>query len=319
MVAKGVGSLMGGKSGQSGGGSVLGGLLGSLAGGGSSSAGGLGGLLGSLAGGSSSSAGGLGGLLGSLAGGGGSSSAGGLGGMLGSLLGGGSGSRSGGGMGDLGSLLGGGSAGRGASGGSMSDVLGSLLGGGGNTAAGSGGMGDLMGSLGGLLGGAAGTGNSGLGGMLDSLGGGAQTSPGSNSSFGELFNSALQGKEPQKIDPTDERKAELMLKAMINAAKSDGRLDEAEKRRLTENMTELSPQEREFVQRELQGPVDLKGLISSVPKGMEQQVYFMSLLGIDLDTQEEAQYLDQLARGLGLSADQVNQIHDQLNVPHLYS
>ncbi|MCB1638554.1 MAG: tellurite resistance TerB family protein, partial [Thiothrix sp.] len=204
------------------------------------------------------------------------------------------------------------------------DILGSLLGGSGAGAgrgASGGGMGDLMGSLGGLLGGAGGGGNSGLGGLLDSLGGGAQaqTNPGSSGSFGDLFNNALQGNDPKQIDPDDELKAELMLKAMIYAAKSDGRLDDDEKRRLTENMTELSPQEREFVQRELQGPVDLQGMINIVPKGMEQQVYFMSLLGIDLDTQEEANYLDQLARGLRLSKDQVNQIHDQLNVPHLYN
>ena len=45
----------------------------------------------------------------------------------------------------------------------------------------------------------------------------------------------------------------------------------------------------------------------------------MSLLAIDLDSQAEAQYLDQLAKALKISPDVSNQIHKKLGAPPLYS
>ena len=57
----------------------------------------------------------------------------------------------------------------------------------------------------------------------------------------------------------------------------------------------------------------------TIPDGMEQQAYLMSLLAIDLDTQAEAQYLDKLAKSLNISQQQSNQIHAKLGVPQLYS
>ena len=52
---------------------------------------------------------------------------------------------------------------------------------------------------------------------------------------------------------------------------------------------------------------------------MEEQVYFMSLLAIDLDSNEEARYLDTLAKGLNISNEVCNQIHEKLGAPALYS
>ena len=65
-------------------------------------------------------------------------------------------------------------------------------------------------------------------------------------------------------------------------------------------------------------PVDVDGLVDQVPHGMEQQVYLMSLMTIDLDNNNEAQYLHQLATGLELEHASVNAIHEQLGVPTLY-
>jgi uncharacterized membrane protein YebE (DUF533 family) len=45
----------------------------------------------------------------------------------------------------------------------------------------------------------------------------------------------------------------------------------------------------------------------------------MSVMGIELDQKVEAQYLHELASGLGLDRQQVNAIHDQLNVPRIYA
>ena len=44
----------------------------------------------------------------------------------------------------------------------------------------------------------------------------------------------------------------------------------------------------------------------------------MSVLGIDLDSQEEAKYLHELASAIGISKEQVNHIHDQMGVPKIY-
>lgn len=69
----------------------------------------------------------------------------------------------------------------------------------------------------------------------------------------------------------------------------------------------------------MQAPVDIDGLVANTPGGLGQQVYAMSVMGIDLDTQAEAQYLHKLATAYGLAAAQVNEIHAQLGVPSLYN
>lgn len=234
----------------------------------------------------------------------GGSSGGGLGGLLGGLTGGSSGSSSGGLGGLLGGLTGGSSAG-----GSPAGGLGGLLGG---------------------LTGQSGASGSGLGGLIDSLGGNpGQATPfgtnadnkqssGGTKDFGDLFNTALQGEEPE-VNEADEQNAKLMLRAMISAAKADGNLDSDEQAKITEHLQDASDEEIEFVRQELQAPIDMEGMIRDVPAGMEKQVYLMSLLGISLDTKEEAIYLDNLAQGLNISHEESNQIHDQLGAPKLYS
>lgn len=214
----------------------------------------------------------------------------------------------------VGKMMGGSSGG---SGGGLGGLLGGLMGG--SSAGGSNAGGASSGGLGGLLGGLSGnSGGGGLGGILDSLGGGSTRESGASNDFGNLFNDALQGKEPE-VSADDEKHAELMLRAMISAAKSDGNLDEDEQRKITEHLGDISEEEANFVRQELQAPLDAQGLIDSVPRGMEEQVYLMSLLAIDLDSKEEAQYLDKLAKGLSISNQVSNQIHEKLGAPQLYS
>lgn len=207
-------------------------------------------------------------------------------------------------------------------------LLGSLLGGGGGQQSNSsqgGGLSDLLNSsaLGGLLGGASGQ-NGGLGGLLSSLAGGSQASQSSRSSssntndFASMFNEAVQGKEPEPTHE-QEQQAQIMLRAMVNAAKADGQIDADEQKKIVEHLGEVSNEDAEMVRNELQAPLDLQGLIDSVPNGMEQQIYLMSLLAIDLDSKEEAIYLDKLAKGLNISNQVSNQIHEKLGAPQLYS
>ena len=198
-------------------------------------------------------------------------------------------------------------------------------------AGGLGGLGGLggAGGLGGLLGGAlsgqqggqqGGQQSGGLGGLLESLGGNAQQqqSQGGGGGFGDLLNSALAGNEAP-ADPTAEQQAEICLRAMLYAARSDGEIDAAEQQKITGQIGDISPEEAEFIRNEMSAPMDVDGFIESVPQGMEQQVYLMSILAIDLDSQAEAQYLDKLAKGLNIDQATSNAIHQKLGVPALYS
>ena len=231
------------------------------------------------------------------------------------------GAQSGGLGGLLGGLLGGGSSGGGTTSGGLGGALGGALGGSGGSGGGAlGDLGALLGGKGGAAGGAAG----GLGGLLESIGGGRSNSPEpsyepSRGSFGGLLNSALQGERTPEPDDAQEALAKVMIRAMIGAAKADGEIDRDEQQRIVSHLgDDVTEEERRFVIAEMHSPLDLDGLVASVPKGAEAQVYMMSLMGIELDTQEEARYLDSLRQKLGLSEQACNDIHTKLGVPTLY-
>ncbi|RQP07891.1 MAG: tellurite resistance TerB family protein [Paracoccus sp. BP8] len=240
------------------------------------------------------------------------------------------------------------SAGGRGSGGLLDELFGNNTGGAGNRSAGSGGLGGLLDQLtgsrggpgsGGVLGGAA---AGGLGGMLGDLLGGrgaqAQQAPGqpqpgagglaqkdaqpqNDASFGELFNEALASGDEPSTAPTPEQNAlaGLMLKAMIQAAKSDGEIDENEKAKLMDQFGELDDEERAFIREQMAAPVDAAALAREVPEGFGPQVYLMSLMAIELDNRKEAEYLHTLAQGLGLDKETVNGIHQKVGVINLYA
>lgn len=214
-------------------------------------------------------------------------------------------------------------------------LLGSVLGGGGQSQAGGGG-GGLGGLLGSVLGGgglgqsAASGGMGGLGGLLGSVLGGGQSAPAPSQQpagqgvLGGLLNSVLGGQAAPAVAPAEQaaasQQAEIIIRAMINAAKSDGRIDETEKQKIIEGLgADVSQDEIAFVQNEFQQPLDVAAFAASVPQDMAGQVYALSLTSIELDSQNEAQYLGQLAQGLGLSPEFCNQVHDQMGAPKIFN
>ncbi|MEM9319129.1 MAG: DUF533 domain-containing protein [Pseudomonadota bacterium] len=200
-----------------------------------------------------------------------------------------------GGMPDLGALLGGGGGGAGG----LGDILQGLGGG-------SSGSGPAAGGLGGLL---AGMG----GGQLGQLLGGAQGA--GTDGFGARLNEALAG-GAQSAAPTadEEAMAGLMIRAMIMAAKSDGRIDAAERENILGSLADASAQERAFIQSELDAPIDVMAFAAEVPNepGLRRQVFATALLAIDLDSQAEAQFLNDLARALGLSQADLDAVTGQM-------
>ena len=240
----------------------------------------------------------------------------GVGKMMGSRSGGG------GGLGGLGGAL---SGALGGSSGGLGGLLGSALGGGSSAGAG-GGLGGLGSLLGGGGGAAAGGMAGGLGGLLESISGGnsvpesAGAAAPASGSLGHLLNDSLLGNKVPEPEPAQEDQARLLIRAMVNAAKSDGNIDKAEQEKIVAHLgDEVTEEERQFVLSEMQSPLDAQGFINEIPQGAGPQVYMMSLLGIDLDSREEAQYLDSLRKGVGMSEEQANAIHQKLGVPSLYS
>lgn len=294
-----LGSLLGsGALSKGSGGSVLGNILGSALGGSAQQPTQGGGMLGDI----------LGGLIG---GGQQSTSGGSMADILGGLLGGGRGQPSGGSNGSIGGV---------GDLGNMADMLGKVLGGGGSssqTAPSGGGLGDL---LGGILGGGAQSGSQGGGGLGDLFSGAltkyAQVqNKDAHTPDANDFTQLPVGVDPQKAA----EEAELIIRAMINAAKSDGSIDRQEQEKIIAKLGDLTQAEVDFIRREFEAPLDVDAFIQSIPRGMEQQIYTVSLMAIDLDSNKEARYLGELAKGLRIQPELANQIHDQLGAPKIFS
>jgi len=115
--------------------------------------------------------------------------------------------------------------------------------------------------------------------------------------------------------------ASLIVKAMINAAKADGRIDEAERDRIIGKLEQggISDEERRFVAEEMAKPLDIDGLARAVPnKQVATQVYAASLLAIEVDTDKERRYLQDLAAALELDSNAVAYLHSALDVTTLH-
>ncbi len=254
-----------------------------------------------------------------------------LGSLIGAVLGGSQGqaTQGGGSLGDLlGSVLGGG---QGSSAGGIGDLLGGLLSGGKPASASGGGIGDLLGSV---LGGGAKSAPTDAKGLEDLLGIGKGASGGLGGLLGGALAKYGQTQNPNLPTPSAEdhsmlpagmdsreadRQAELMIRAMINAAKSDGSFDESEQEKILSKLGEVTQDEIDFVKREFAAPLDAQAFANSVPRGLEHQIYAVSLAAINLDENSEAQYLGELASSLRIGANEANQIHAQLGAPKIFS
>lgn len=159
--------------------------------------------------------------------------------------------------------------------------------------------GRMVGSIVGSMVGSRGVRNAG-GGIGDALGG---------------LKDKLDGDDDAEQFDMPEEEAVVLIRAMTNAAKADGKVDDQEIDEIINRAGDLDEEGEAFVRSELALPLDLDAYIDSVPGGMEAEVYTMSLLPIDVDTAAEAEYLANLRIGLGLKDEQVVDIHEALGVP----
>ncbi len=107
---------------------------------------------------------------------------------------------------------------------------------------------------------------------------------------------------------TTDDEAIVLIRALINAAKADGRIDANEQQAILSQVPN-DAQTIHFLKQEFAKPLDVREFAWSVPLGMEVKVYTMSLAGMQLDTNTEARYLQELAHGLRMDPDLCRQIH----------
>ena len=117
------------------------------------------------------------------------------------------------------------------------------------------------------------------------------------------------------LDDAEARQSEqamILLRAMVNAAKCDGQVSQAEQQSILGRLENPSPSAIQFLRDEFSKPLDVREFAWSVPVGMEQQVYSMSLIAIDVDSDREHAYLSELAHGLRLSRETCEQLKERI-------
>ena len=115
---------------------------------------------------------------------------------------------------------------------------------------------------------------------------------------------------PAYTQPTVQQQtsdAEIIITAMIDAAKSDGQVDAVEFNKITSSLQKngLGQEAMNYVIQKLQGPMETNKLIAAA-KGRPElaaQIYSASLMAIEVDTEAERKYLDTLGKAMGLSAE----------------
>lgn len=106
--------------------------------------------------------------------------------------------------------------------------------------------------------------------------------------------------------------AEIIITAMIDAAKADGQVDAEEFNKITSSLQKngLGQEGMNYVITKLQGPIQTAKIVAAV-KGrpdLAAQVYSASLMAITVDTDAERKYLTKLGKAMGLSNDVMQNI-----------
>lgn len=199
--------------------------------------------------------------------------------------------------------------------GGLGGLLGGLLGGGGTTAGG--------GGLGGLLGGLLGGGGSSVGGYSQGRSAGG-TNYAALASLGMMAFQAYQrwqrsqAAAPQQavrtVDqlsgPEAEDHSHAILRALIAAAKADGRIDKQEEQLIYAEIKRHTndPQLQQWLDAEVSQPLDAAQVAQSArDPAMAAEMYLASVMLVDDQQEAERAYLDELASALQL--DPTLQLH----------
>jgi uncharacterized membrane protein YebE (DUF533 family) len=114
-----------------------------------------------------------------------------------------------------------------------------------------------------------------------------------------------------------DRRARLLVTAMIAAAKADGYIDPAEQRHIFERLDSvaLDAEAKAYIMDQLRAPLDLDAIVAAAKQPeVAAEVYAASVLAIDPDHPAEKAYLQMLAARLGLPDALVAEIHRNAEV-----
>lgn len=119
-----------------------------------------------------------------------------------------------------------------------------------------------------------------------------------------------------ELGPSDsEQRSQLLLKAMISAARADGHMDDAEKQRIRSRVDELGldAETVSFIEQQIREPLDAGQLAAAVSTQEEAaEVYLVSVMVLDVDSEQERRYLDRLSGALNLAPGLAATLESQL-------
>jgi len=127
--------------------------------------------------------------------------------------------------------------------------------------------------------------------------------------------SALSLPETSRFHPVSQTEddALLFLRTMVAAAAADGHIDQAERARIVQGLTEagIDPDASRWLETEMASPADVEELAANVnDPDKAAQVYAAARIAIDPDTIQEREFLHQLAEALDLDPALRTQIDD---------
>jgi uncharacterized membrane protein YebE (DUF533 family) len=126
-------------------------------------------------------------------------------------------------------------------------------------------------------------------------------------------------REPQSVEEQEEvdNIAMLTIRAMINAAKSDGTVDREEVKKIVGRLQQSGADDSglEYVREMLTGPMETAAIVEEVrDPQVGAQIYAASLMAIRVDTRAELDYIRELGDALALPQDARDEIHRMLGL-----
>jgi uncharacterized membrane protein YebE (DUF533 family) len=122
---------------------------------------------------------------------------------------------------------------------------------------------------------------------------------------------------PPPLSEDAHEQAILLVQAMIAASGADGVIDDEERGRIRGRLeaSGAGPEERAFLEGELDSPPSLDDLVAKVGSPqLAEEVYLASLLAIRFDSNAERVYMRELASRLALDAATVTRLHQLAGV-----
>jgi len=107
-----------------------------------------------------------------------------------------------------------------------------------------------------------------------------------------------------------------LIRSMIAAANADSLIDAEERAAILERAMEagLDAAAQQYLMSELRSPATLEQIVTSTKPELRLETFAAALIAIKLDTDAEREYLDRLATGLGLTAQDRQLVNEQLGI-----